>query len=275
MSPNEAQEEGESPDVEAANIPDEPLRDRDVNRTSNTGPMSEIALSIGVRSNQSLVSGELAEDVMDISGSEDEGEVTGNVPVFSNDAEQLMAKSDSEEPYEPPSCFGGTEDAPNRVTDSSKQQQSLTNESLRQHDNSEADQTPSVINNSAAVDAYVAAEDELHNVPQPGRSQPPSDSSNSDDSDDYEPPEPMASVDLASLTSNTAGAAAEASFPPRDANQDLQACLPSSDALPAVVDQVNFERETSAQSASEQVCNPFSCHASLSLMDSGTALAGK
>ncbi|KAL8844840.1 MAG: hypothetical protein Q9176_000940 [Flavoplaca citrina] len=252
MSPNEAQEEGQSPDVEAANILDEPLGDRDVNRTSNTGPMSETALSIGVRSNQSLVSGELAEDVMDISGSEDEGEVTGNVPVFSNDAEQLVAKSDSEEPYEPPSSFGGTEDAPNRVTDSSKQQQSLTNESLRQHDNSEADQTPPAINNSAAVDAYVAAEDELHNVPQPGRSQSPSDSSNSDDSDDYEPPEPMASVDLASLTSNTAGAAAEASFPPRDANQDLQACLPSSDALPAVIDQVNLERETSTQSAPEQ-----------------------
>ncbi|KAL9042742.1 MAG: hypothetical protein Q9180_000378 [Flavoplaca navasiana] len=275
MSPKEAQEKGQSPDVESANIPDEPLRDRDVNRTPQKGPVSETALSIGVPSIQSLVSGELAEDVMDISGSEDEGEVTGNVPVFSTDAEQLVAKSDSEEPYEPPSSFGGTEDAPNPVTDSSKQQQSLTNESLRQHDNSEADQTPSAINNSAPVDAYVAAEDELHNIPQRGRSQPPSDLSNSDDSDDYEPPEPMASVDLASLTSNTAGAAAEASFPPRDANQNLQACLPSSDALPAVIDQVNLERETSARSASEQVCNLPLCNASLPLMNLGTALAGK
>lgn len=254
----QAQDDDQVPAVEATNISDEARTDRGVTKKPEMGPMSETALSTEAPSNQSLISGELAEDVMDISGSEDEGEVTENCPVSSSDARQLVAESDSEEPYEPPSSFRGMEVVSNPVTNSSKQQQPLTNESLQQHNILEANHAPPAIDNSAATDAHVAAEEQLHNVPRPGHAQSPIELS---DSDDYEPPEPMASVDFASLTSDTAAAVAEPSFSPPDANHNLQANLASPDVPPAVIDQVDLERDASARSASEQVCNgPQSTH---------------
>ncbi|KAL8758083.1 MAG: hypothetical protein Q9199_001763 [Rusavskia elegans] len=249
LSLEQAQDDDQVPAVEATNISDEARTDRGVTKKPEMGPMSETALSTEAPSNQSLISGELAEDVMDISGSEDEGEVTENCPVSGTDARQLEAESDSEEPYEPPSSFRGIEDVPNPVTNSSKQQQPLTNESLQQHNILEANHAPPAIDNSAATDAHVAAEEQLHNVPRPGHAQSPIDLS---DSDDYEPPEPMASVDFASLTSDAAAAVAEPSFSPPDANHNLQANPASPGALPAVIDQVDLEREASARSASEQ-----------------------
>lgn len=259
MSLEQAQEDDQVPAVEATNISNEATTENDVTEKPEKGPVSESALSTEAPSNQSLVSGELAEDVMDISGSEEEGDATEHLPGSSTRAGHGAAESDSEEPYEPPSSFGGMEDVSNPVTDSSKQQQPLTNERLQQHDHLEAtNDAPLAMDDRAATDVHVAAEEQLHSVPRPGHAQTPLDLS---DSDDYEPPEPMASVDLASLTSDTAAAVAEPSFSPADANDTLQANHVSPDALPAVIDQVDVEREASVQSASEQVCDwpPIHC----------------
>ncbi|KAI4225707.1 MAG: hypothetical protein L6R36_003711 [Xanthoria steineri] len=250
MSLEQAQEDDQVPAAEQTNISNEARTENGVTEKPEKGPVSESALPTEAPSNQSLVSGELAEDVMDISGSEEEGDVTEHLPGSSTRAGHGVAESDSEEPYEPPSSFGGMEDVSNPVTDSSKQQQPLTNERLQQHDHLEATNDASLaMDDSAATDVHVAAEEQLHSVPRPGHAQTPLDSS---DSDDYEPPEPMASVDLASLTSDTAAAVAEPSFSPADANDTLQANPVSPDALPAVIDQVDVEREASVQSASEQ-----------------------
>ncbi|CAO1601648.1 hypothetical protein XANCAGTX0491_005294 [Xanthoria calcicola] len=250
MSLEQAQEDDQVPAFEPTNISNEATTENGVTEKPEKGPVSESALSTEAPSNQSLVSGELAEDVMDISGSEDEGDVTEHLPGSSTRARHGVAESDSEEPYEPPSSFGGIEDVSNPVTDSSKQQQPLTNERLQQHDNLEATNDATLaMNDSAATDGHVAAEEQLHSGPRPGHAQTPLDLS---DSDDYEPPEPMASVDLASLTSDTAAAVPEPSFSPADANDPLQANPASPDALPAVIDEVDVEREASVQSASEQ-----------------------
>ncbi|KAL8853500.1 MAG: hypothetical protein Q9221_001659 [Calogaya cf. arnoldii] len=265
MPLEQAQDDGQVPAIEPTNISDEAPTDGDVTKKPETGPMSETALSNEAPTNQSLISGELAEDVMDISGSEDEGEVTDSVPIFSTDEGQLVAESDSEEPYEPPSSFGGMEDVSKLVTDPSRPQRPLTDESLRQHDSLEANHAPPASDNKVATEAHVAAEEQLHDVSRPGPSQSPIDLSDPDDSDDYEPPEPVASVDLASLTSDTAAAVAKPAFSPSDINHNLQASATSPDALPAVIDQVDVERMASARSALEQVWNGPLFTAALSL----------
>ena len=245
-----AQGDGQKWADEPTNISHEALGGNSLTTKPGTGSPSETALSIEAPTNPSLTSGELAEDVMDISGSDDEGGVTQNNPTPSADAGQLMAESDSEEPYEPPSSFGGQEDGSNPITDLSKKQQSLTNESLQQHQKLEAEHVPPPTDNSAATEAHTAAEDQLRIVPPPGYAQSPIDSS---DSDDYEPPEPVASVDLAPLTSDTAAALSDSSFSPLDANHTLRANSASLDPLPASIDQTASEREASAQIESEQV----------------------
>ncbi|KAL8806347.1 MAG: hypothetical protein Q9182_001377 [Xanthomendoza sp. 2 TL-2023] len=183
----------------------------------------ETALSTEAPTNQSMVSGELAEDVMDISGSEDEGEVADNAPVSSADAGQLITDNDSnsnsnsEAPYEPPASFGDLEDGPELTADAHEQQHPLTSASLRQHDN---------LGSQQITPAVVVEEDPC--TPSPaGHPQSPIDLS---DSDDYEPPEPVASVDPASLTPNAAiSISDEPSFSPLDADQNTQANVASPD----------------------------------------------
>ncbi|KAL8923973.1 MAG: hypothetical protein Q9172_002900 [Xanthocarpia lactea] len=245
-----AQGDRQKPADGPTNISHEALGGKCLTTKPETGSPSETALSIEAPTNQSSISGELAEDVMDISGSDDEGGVTQNNTTPSADAGQLMAESDSEEFYEPPSSFGGLEDGSNPITDLSKKQQSLTNESLQQHHKLEAEHVPPPTDNSAATEAHMAAEDQLRIVPPPGYAQSPIDSS---DSDDYEPPEPVASVDLAPLTSDAAAALSDSSFSPLDANHTLRANSASSDPLPASIDQTPSEREASAQIESEQL----------------------
>ncbi|KAL8813628.1 MAG: hypothetical protein Q9200_000110 [Gallowayella weberi] len=183
----------------------------------------ETALSTEAPTDQSLISGELAEDVMDISGSEDEGEVADNGPVSSADAEPLGTDSDSnsEEPYEPPASFGDLEDGLELTADVHEQQHPLTSASLQQHDNLESQQiTPAVV-----------VEEEPCTPSPAGHPQSPIDLS---DSDDYEPPEPVASVDPASLTPNAAiSISDEPSFSPLDADQNTQAIIASPDPSPA------------------------------------------
>ncbi|KAL8997360.1 MAG: hypothetical protein Q9169_003342 [Polycauliona sp. 2 TL-2023] len=187
LSLGQSLDDNQVPAVESANISDMAPVDSE---TSEAGPMSVAALSTEAPSNQSVISGELAEDVMDISGSEDGGEVTENVPISGTDAAQPAAKSESEEPYEPPSSFGGMQEVSNPLTDSSMQQQSLTNEGLQQHDHLEAHHTPPAMDNGTVTGTYDAARAQLRKMTPPGHAQTPIDLS---DSDDYEPPEPVAS----------------------------------------------------------------------------------
>ncbi|KAL8673873.1 MAG: hypothetical protein Q9168_001693 [Polycauliona sp. 1 TL-2023] len=226
----QALDDNQATAVDSTGISDDPPTDREFNKTDL---LPDTVLSTEAPSDQSLISGELAEDVMDISGSEDEADATEKILVSNTDAGQPAAESDSEEPYEPPSSFGGMETTSKPLADSSTQQQSLTNESLQEHDNLEANHTLPAMDNSTAIDAYVAAEDQPHEMAPPGHARSPVDSS---DSDDYEPPEPVASVDLATLTSDNAAAAAESSSSPPDTNHKIQANPASPDVPPAIID---------------------------------------
>ncbi|KAL8732833.1 MAG: hypothetical protein Q9166_002434 [cf. Caloplaca sp. 2 TL-2023] len=200
-------------------------------------------LSADVPTNRSVISGELAEDVMDISGSEDEGEVAENGTMSHPDAGQLAAESDSEEPYEPPLSFGGSEQGSEIPTDSSKQHHALTSESLQQHDIQKPKLIQLAIDNSATSDMRMAVDDESRTTP-PGYAQSPA---NLSESDDYEPPEPMATVDIAPVTSDAAASVSDSPFYPPDADQTLQETPASPDSLPAGNDQTVLEQAEAAR----------------------------
>ncbi|KAL8701667.1 MAG: hypothetical protein Q9224_000401 [Gallowayella concinna] len=204
------------------------------------------ALSTEAPSNQSLISGELAEDVMDISGSDDEGEIAENGPVSSADAGQPVSVGDNEEPYEPPTSFGDLEEGAEMTADAPKQQHPLTSASLQQHDNLGSQQITPAVDNSARTEVQLVVEEEPRTAPPAGHPQSPIDLS---DSDDYEPPEPVASVELAPLTPNAAiSVSDESSFSPLDADQNSQANVASPDPSPVT--------GTSAEDKDEAVVEP-------------------
>ncbi|KAL9606295.1 MAG: hypothetical protein Q9179_000515 [Wetmoreana sp. 5 TL-2023] len=163
------------------------------------GPESstpETALSTGAASNESLISGELAEDVMDISGSEEDGVVSE--PGFVTDAvpAPLEGESDDEEPYEPPASFRTVQEEDPLVVADSEQQRTGSGE-ISQPFYPVPGQTPASAESNAVGSVQTLATDAFTIPPLPGYPQTPADLS---DSEDYEPPEPSTPVVAAPVT---------------------------------------------------------------------------
>ncbi|KAL8954170.1 MAG: hypothetical protein Q9222_000054 [Ikaeria aurantiellina] len=156
---------------------------------------SESTTSFDAPTDQSMINGELAEDVMDISGSECGDAMPKDKLASQVDAATPIGESDDEELYEPPSSFGVAEqdafvpaDSTTTPADGSETRQGSVPASKRVTSPSE---------NNGMTTVQAATEDVVSATPVPSNDPPSADMS---DSDDYEPPEPIASVDTKPLT---------------------------------------------------------------------------
>ncbi|KAL8907313.1 MAG: hypothetical protein Q9207_001490 [Kuettlingeria erythrocarpa] len=179
--------------------------------------MPKSTMSVDAPTGQSHGDGELAEDVMDISGSEaeDEGEdedtARGHSPGYKGSAAQPAAETDSEEIYEPPQFFGPIQEKAT-VSADSKQYHSGDPRSLQQSSEEPKPRTPPVdISRTSRHDAGV--------VFPPGASERAPSAIDMSDSDDYEPPEPLSSVEDEALINDAASPTSQSSISPPDANQ--------------------------------------------------------
>ncbi|KAL8843315.1 MAG: hypothetical protein Q9170_000173 [Blastenia crenularia] len=180
-------------------------------------------MSTEAPTDQPLVDGELAEDVMDISGSEDEDALIDIDPVSGVDATPPTAESDSEETYEPPLTFEATE----------KDSRTAANLQQQHPDNKQGSEELALDCRPLAPPAESNATSEVQDVvePLPKSLEHASSCTDANDSDDYEPPEPTTSVDVAIVSHDAAAATSESSFSPPDANEDAEAEPTSPDLL--------------------------------------------
>ncbi|KAI4151048.1 MAG: hypothetical protein LQ341_000978 [Variospora aurantia] len=158
------------------------------------------AICIEAPTIRSPMNGELAEDVMDISGSESEASSAQYSPEPDTRRAQSAMESDSEELYEPPQPFGPVDEDSATATDSMQQQADHT-ESFQL---SARASNPLILSGDVNRMCNVPDDDENNASvvlpPGPGDHTPnPTEMS---DSDGYEPPEPVSSVDVDPLTND-------------------------------------------------------------------------
>ena len=202
----------------------------EANRDSPELSMPETPASTKAPTDQSLASGELAEDVMDISGSEDEGMVTEDGEESHTHETPLVVGSDSDEIYEPPTSFeviekeptvqaGPEERHPDDKEDLHKAPLELTQSTPMAESNVQNDMQDNVEDDPGAL---LVSES-------PGHAATHVDMS---DSDDYEPPEPTTSVDIPPLSHDTPIAISNSSLSPPDANQNANQDAEAKSASP-------------------------------------------
>lgn len=175
-------------------------------------------MSAEAPTDESLVSGELADDVMDISGSEDESEdsATGYSPEPDGYPAPPAIESDNEEIYEPPQSFGLVQEETMNPADWRQHHPEQT-ESSQQSARGLKPLTPPVeISGTSNARDGVKADASVALSPLPSERAP--NPIYMSDSDDYEPPEPMSSVEAEPLTNDAATSSTRSSFSPRDAN---------------------------------------------------------
>lgn len=195
----------------------------------------ESTMSLEAPTDQSLVGVELAEDVMDISGSEDGGEdegkaaITGYSPGHEKSAGRPAADSDSEEIYEPPQSFGPIEEK-TMVSADSKQYPLEDPVSMQQSSHGPEPETPP-IDISGTTTLQDGVVDEASIVFPAGASERAPSPVDMSDSDDYEPPEPMSSVEGEPLINDAASPTSQSSFSPPDADGLLEVETTSPDQL--------------------------------------------
>ncbi|KAL8763737.1 MAG: hypothetical protein Q9184_000529 [Pyrenodesmia sp. 2 TL-2023] len=200
------------------------------------------SMSVEVPTEKSLVGGEFAEDVMDISGSEsedhDEGEATATrySPGHEKSAGRPAADSDSEEIYEPPQSFGPVEEK-TMVSADSGQYHPEDSESLQRFSDGPEPETPPA-NISGTIKLQDGVADEASIVFPPGASERAPSPIDMSDSDDYEPPEPMSSVEDEPLINDAASPISQSSFPPPDAEQLVEVDITSPDQLSVKQEQI-------------------------------------
>ncbi|KAL8738281.1 MAG: hypothetical protein Q9181_000916 [Wetmoreana brouardii] len=200
----------QSPAVSVSDEAFDVSQSEDMTAKHRDGPESsapETALSARAPSNQSLISGELAEDVMDISGSEEDGVVSE--PGFVSDAVPAPpeGESDDEEPYEPPASFRTVEEEDSLVVADSEQQRTGSGE-VSQPFTPIPGHTPSLAESNAVGGVQTSATGAIIMPPLPGYAQTPAGLS---DSEDYEPPEPTIPVVAAPVTHDAAAPVSESS----------------------------------------------------------------
>ena len=195
-------------------------------------PTLQPAPATAVPIDQSLADGELAEDVMDISASEDEVIVTEAGRVDHADAALLNSESSDEEPYEPPVVFPDLEGSP--IIPIEVDQPDIGGVNGSQLSDEGSNQiplgTPAHPSDSTQV-AMNAAPIEMHS---PSHVQPHDDVN---DSDGYEPPEPATSVDVAPVTPDAAALTPDSAFPPVNTNEAAEARWRGSDVGLAGIEQ--------------------------------------
>ncbi|KAI4170524.1 MAG: hypothetical protein LQ343_004901 [Gyalolechia ehrenbergii] len=169
---------------------------------------------------RSLENGELAEDVMDISGSEGDGVLAKDRPGSGANRSPPVENSDGEEIYEPPASFEMFENDPVIPADC-EQPRLHDEESLHQEPQKFQPLSPSA-ESSIRSDVQAIVEDEVSAAQLPDGSDHASPIVDMSDSDDYEPPEPTTSVDVPSLTHDEPASTSESSFSPPDANQVIK-----------------------------------------------------
>ncbi|KAI4114697.1 MAG: hypothetical protein LQ345_004570 [Seirophora villosa] len=236
VSPREQQDEKPETNEPPRNVvPGTPPDDLTTKRTSASEPSTpKTAISIEIPTDQPLVNGELAEDVMDISGSEKESSSAEYSPEPNPRPSQSAMESDSEELYEPPQSFGPAVEDLTTVADS-QQHQSNEAESLQQ---STRGLHPLTLSGEASRVCNVSddVEDNASVVLPPA----PADHSPSpvemSDSDGYEPPEPVRSVDVDPLTNDATSIDSQCSSP-SFANQAVEEEIPPPEQLSTGKDQ--------------------------------------
>ncbi|KAL8716331.1 MAG: hypothetical protein Q9220_000236 [cf. Caloplaca sp. 1 TL-2023] len=187
------------------------LADRHMSHEPNPEESNrESSSSFDAPTDQSMINGELAEDVMDISGSESGDAVPEDKPALQVDAATPARESDDEELYEPPPSFGVVEQdsvVPTDLTQTPGDGREMQQDSVpkARHRTPPSEGTVVVTMQSATEDVASAASAPSYDPP----------SADMSDSDGYEPPEPIASVDTTPLTRS--------------------AIVPISQSLPAVV----------------------------------------
>ncbi|KAL9596274.1 MAG: hypothetical protein Q9219_005904 [cf. Caloplaca sp. 3 TL-2023] len=202
----------------------ETLRDKDLSAEKSSAPKSatpEISSSIEALSNRSSTSGELAEDIMDISGSEDDIAITEDGPLSDTNETPAAVESDIEEAYEPPVAFEITQEDP---------LPSAEPESRNGDDETRMQQAPpgsQLLPTQAEISEEADLPDAV-NVDETGHVSSHVDMS---DSDVYEPPEPPTPVDVPPSPPDAGVATSETSFSPANADQNTKAEPTSPDGL--------------------------------------------
>lgn len=193
----------------------------------------ETAPSSAALTNQSFVSGELAEGVMDISGSEDGDSVTGDTPTSNTNVAPPTTESDREDLYEPPPSFGPI----NSTTPADPETQYLDRKETPQRVTLQQKPPTPLGERSRTIDVQEMIED-AGTIALPSPSEHAPSDMDMDDSDDYEPPEHMTSVDADPLTNNAAITPSQSPFSPPDANQVAEVETTSADRLSVEKEQV-------------------------------------
>ncbi|KAL9012465.1 MAG: hypothetical protein Q9173_002772 [Seirophora scorigena] len=216
-------------------VPGTPPDDLTTKRTSALELSTpKTAISIEVPTDQPLVYGELAEDVMDISGSEKESSSAEYSPEPNPRPAQSAMESDSEELYEPPQSFSPAVEDLTTAADS-QQHQPNEAESLQQ---STRGLNPLTLSGEASRVRNVSddVEDNASVVLSPGSADRTPSPVEMSDSDGYEPPEPVSSVDVDPLTNDATSIDSQCSSP-SFANQVVEEEIPPPEQLSTGKDQ--------------------------------------
>ncbi|KAL8665130.1 MAG: hypothetical protein Q9202_002530 [Teloschistes flavicans] len=191
---------------------------------------------------QPLLSDEHAENVMDVSGSEDEGLVLEHDAPPNADRAPLANDSSDEEPYEPPASFRNIEE--DLLVGTHSRQPDTRSREISQPLAPRASDIRLMVASEAKKEGQLSVTCAVGAALEPGRPQSAGDLS---ESDDYEPPEPTTPVEAASITHTAADP------------------LSASSSLAPVTDEIVEPRSTSLDS-----------HSALSVQaavdDTGTAL---
>ncbi|KAL8642956.1 MAG: hypothetical protein Q9228_000400 [Teloschistes exilis] len=255
FSPHTNQDNQQAPTQPVADQGDEPHRrgssrvnEADTASERSTPPTPIAALRADAPINQLLISNEQAEDVMDISRSEDEGLVAEHDSLPNADRGPLANDSSDEEPYEPPASFPNIEEDLLVGTDS-KQPDTRSRETSEPL-------------NPRASDVWLSVESKPKEGGQPSvtdavgaalEPRRPQSAGHLSESDDYEPPEPTTPVEAASVTHTAADhlSASSSIAPLPDAI--VEAKPTSLDSHSARVVQTAVDEPGGASDASEKI----------------------
>ncbi|KAL8631004.1 hypothetical protein Q9189_003284 [Teloschistes chrysophthalmus] len=255
LSPHPNQEDQQAPTQPAADQADEPHRrgsptvsQADTASERSTPPTPAAALLADAPINQLLISNEHAEDVMDISGSEDEGLVPENDSPPSADRGPFANDSSDEEPYEPPASFQNIEEDLLVGTDS-KQPDTRSRETSGPLNPKASDVWPSV-ESKPREEGQASVTDAVGAALEPRR---PQSAGHLSESDDYEPPEPTTPVEAASITHTAADRLSASSSIAPLTDAIVEAKPTSSDSQSARVVQAAVDETAAASDESEKI----------------------
>ncbi|KAL9585846.1 MAG: hypothetical protein Q9212_001283 [Teloschistes hypoglaucus] len=254
-SPHPNQDDQQARTQPAADQADEPHRrgsstvnQADTASERSTPPTPNAALMADAPINQLLISNEQAEDVMDISASEDEGLVPEHGSPPSADRGPLANDSSDEEPYEPPASFQNIEEDLLVGTDS-KQPDTRSREASVPLNLSASDVWPSV-ESKPKKEGQASVTDAVGATLETRR---PQSAGHLSESDDYEPPEPTTPVEAASITHTAADHLSASSSIDPLTDAIVEAKPTSSDSQSARVVQAAVKETGPASDESEKI----------------------